>query len=221
MTSHICRMELSDIHKGLSLALKLLSKVSPSMKSPDVSRRDSGVHQRPLAKSNGHKEPHDAAGAAAGDLEEHDDRELDDSPLHAGLGRKTNDMLNCIENSKVFFTEYVSRCLSSWLANRGEICLKTPEPPKSDGDMSHDSCGSDKPRNGVCSSDVSPIQSLSEDEVRCHGDDDMTTSLQVLSFTALCRYLVELSCFPSWKSSIDHYPSNSHQGKFVKFHETL
>ncbi len=183
MTKNIQIMKIDEIHHGILLAMKLLSKVSPSMKSPQPSRRESRTYGKQKSGSNASRDQTDVDTEPASPANELEPSESEESCFDVKTERRVKRfsiMQSCIESSKAFFTRYVSHCLGPWLfgCEVGNSKEKTslPEDTDSNGDSK-----------------------LPGDE---DSNEDSDHSLKMQSFTSFCRYLVELSCFPSWKSSI-------------------
>ncbi len=184
MTQHLHRMNLKEINHGILLALKLLSKVSPSITSPKLPRLDPASYlghiSRQKTGSSASRENTELESEANTPCNELALSESEDSGFDPARGRKAKrlcDMESCIENSKTFFTKYVSHCVSSWMSKNGLNSIEKERASEGYSDLE------DKSR--------------SEDDVI-----ESESLLLVTSFTSFCRYLVELSCFPSWKPTV-------------------
>eukprot|EP00794_Sanderia_malayensis_P000522 gene522-1172_t len=196
MTQNIEQLTATELHHGILLAMKLLSKVSPSMKSPEPTRRgsESSLKSKPRSSFSCHKSGGSDA-SRTGSIADHETEAYEQGAWEfhevcdAATSKRNNVMQNCIESSKSFFARYVTHSLMPWLLGNDAHS------------SSSESAAFVLDADSSCESPV-----LAENEATAR---DSKCEIQIQSFALFCRYLVELSCFPSWMSPVEFANSSS------------
>ena len=192
MTDHAASMKIDEIYQGISLALKLLSKISPSIKSPLMTRKDLSYSDKNVSyqKSNwkfGNETSNmvDASpfsSMQSGPYSLDYDQDIKSSPAN----EKYDIMQVCVIKSKTFFNSLVTFKTLPWLSNEARLQDKTPAEETDDDDNDDDGSHTGLSENKDTDKEIDELDIMYK-----------------LTFTALCRYLVELSCFPCWKSTTE------------------
>ena len=198
MTDHAASMKIDEIYQGISLALKLLSKISPSIKSPLMARKDLSYNDKNVS----HQRSNWTFGNEASKMVDASpfssmqsgpySLDYDQESKSSSANEKYDIMQVCVIKSKAFFNSLVTFKILPWLSNEARLQNKTSAEEADDDDNDDNECGTRLSEN--------------KDTHIEHNELDM---IYRLTFTALCRYLVELSCFPCWTSTAEKNKSTN------------
>ena len=217
MTNNVESMKLQDINQGVALASKLLSKLSPSLRSPVLPRRSKSLLRSPF-KSNSESTLAFSTSPEATATDNAEQGPLADSGVYDDVAEKHDGMTiesnadennksfhlmhDCIDGSKHFFAEFVTNRILPFV-EKAELHITDHEEifrSSSPLIQQHDgNTAEETDLNKQCRSFIVERHKLKKGVSGLH---DQST-VRALTFSVACKYLVELSCFPIWKCSFD------------------
>ncbi|XP_065057535.1 protein dopey-1-like isoform X2 [Rhopilema esculentum] len=180
MTDYVKTMNIDEINQGMLLALKLLSKISPDIRSPASTKRTRSQSSKTLFSRVGRRKNHkdlaegqEQSTPVSSNDEQHSHSQKDSERCN----EESSSIQLCVAKSTAFFHAFVRHRIMPWLSDNATNNASTNE------------C------NG------SDVHEHSDEETQ--GSKKPTEATCVLTFAASCRYLVELACFPCWESSAE------------------
>ena len=183
MTDYVKTMNIDEINQGMLLALKLLSKISPDIRSPASTKRTRSQSSKTLfsrvGRSKNHKDV--AEGQEKSIPVSSNDGQHSNSQKDCKRGNEESSSIQlCVAKSTAFFHAFVRHRIMPWLSDNAIYNAGT---------------------NECLVADDSDVHEHSNEETQ--SSKKPTEATCVLTFAASCRYLVELACFPCWESTAE------------------